>query len=66
MGIIKNNKPNYLQKNMSTFEIKLEAPKSEALPDELKNRLFISKKEVTLQEIDEKLQNAATKRQELK
>merc|ERR1711977_61688 len=52
--------------HMSTFEIKLEAPKAEELPSELKNRLFISKKEVTLQEIDEKLKNAANKRQELK
>jgi len=51
---------------MSTFEIKLEAPKSEELPSELKNRLFISKKEKTLEEIDQKLQNAATKRNELK
>jgi len=67
MGIIKNHNPKYLQKHtMSTFEIQLEAPKAEELPSELKNRLFISKKEVTLQEIDEKLQNAANKRQELK
>merc|ERR1711939_1165682 len=65
MGIIKNTTV-YLQISMSTFEIQLQAPKSEELPSELKNRLFISKKEVTLQEIDEKLQNAAAKRQELK
>lgn len=51
---------------MSTFEIKLEAPKVEELPNDLKNRLNISKKVLTLQEIDEKLQNAAAKRQELK
>jgi len=51
---------------MSTFEIKLEAPKSEQLPEQLKNRLFISKKAPTLEEIDEKLQQAAAKRQELK
>ena len=51
---------------MSTFEIKLQEPKNEELPTELKNRLFISKKAPTLEEIDEKLQNAASKRQELK
>jgi len=51
---------------MSTFEIKIQEPKSEQLPVELKNRLFVSKKVVTLEEIDEKLQQAAAKRQELK
>lgn len=50
---------------MSTFEIKIQDPAKE-LSTDLKNRLIISKKEKTLQEIDEKLQNAATKRQELK
>jgi len=40
---------------MSKIEINLGAPKIEELPSELKNRLFISKKEMTLQEIDEKL-----------
>lgn len=51
---------------MSTFEINLSAPKSEQLPSQLKNRLFISKKEKTLEEIDSKLQLAAAKRSELK
>jgi len=49
-----------------TFDIKLQDPKIEELPNELKNRLFVSKKAVTLQEIDEKLEQAAAKRQELK
>jgi hypothetical protein len=51
---------------MSTFEIKIQDPKSEQLPVDLKNRLFVSKKALTLQEIDEKLQQAAAKRQEMK
>ena len=50
---------------MSSFEIKIQEKKSEELPSQLKNRLFISKKTLTREEIEEKLQKANAKRQEL-
>merc|ERR1711998_554962 len=71
MGIIKSNNSRISAKEtMSashvTFDIKIQDPKSEELPNDLKTRLFVSKKSKTLQEIDDKLQQAAAKRQELK
>jgi hypothetical protein len=51
---------------IETFEIKLQEPKSVQLPANLKDRLFVSKKTVTQEDIDQKLRQAATKRHELK
>jgi len=50
MGIIKNKTLlAYLTKDsMSIIEIKIQDPKAEELPSELKNRLFVSKKSTTL------------------
>jgi len=54
------------ENKIDTFEIKLQDPKSKELPSDLKNRLFVSKKTMTQEEIDGKLALAASKRQELK